>query len=199
MPNETALRGAAWLLVRLAWGWTLMLLTHEAGHLIAAAATGAVVVHTNLLPWVLPYTLVEHNPHPHVVAWGGVAGGVGLPLLAWGVLKGIRSPAAPTGAGLAGFCLLTNGVYLAVGGGETLTDSGVLLALGWPNAILIAGGLLLAAPGYWISRRDLLAQLARVQRGDVGWRRVGGTLIGWMAAITCQAVLAFACGADGLD
>ncbi len=196
-PNELGLLSAAWLLVRLAWGWELMLLTHEIGHLIAAGCTGAVVLQSNLLPWVLPCTLIEQNPHPHVVAWGGITSGVGIPIVIWGVLTWLQRPAAATGAGLAGFCLLANGAYLAAGGGESLTDTGVLRALGWSNGLLIVVGLVLAVPGYWLCRRDVLAQHALVQRGEVGWRPVGWSLTGWVVWTTAQTILAYACGAAG--
>lgn len=169
------------------WLWVLMLLTHEVGHGTAALLTGGQVVSTDLRPGVLGHTLVEPNPHPDWVVWGGFLSGGLLPLGAWGVARAVMPRATADLRLLAGFCLLANGVYLAVGGSETLTDTGVLLSLGWSWPALIGIGLLLAWPGYWLFRRELATRFAAVKAGRFGWKNV---VLRWLGLIVWVAVQA---------
>lgn len=177
------------------WLWVLMLLTHELGHGLAAWLTGGEVVSTDLRPGALGHTLVEPNPHPHWVVWGGFLSGCLLPLGAWAAIH----RAVPRIAGdlrlLVGFCLLANGAYLAAGGGESLTDTGVLLSLGWPYPVLIAIGLLLAIPGYLLCRRELGFRMTAVRTGGIGWASI---TVRWLALaiwVAGQAAIAAAIAA----
>lgn len=125
-------RWTALLLADTGWLWVLMLLTHEVGHGAAALLTGGEVVSADLRPGVPGHTLVTPNPHPHWVVWGGFLSGCLLPLGAWGAVRATVPKMSSDLFLLAGFCLLANGAYLAAGGGESLTDTGVLRSLGWP-------------------------------------------------------------------
>jgi hypothetical protein len=91
---------------------------------------------------------------------------------------------------VASFCGLTNGVYLAVGSSERLTDTGQLLQLGWPIAAMIAIGAPLAIIGYLGCRATTIAlwnelTLHPLRRTDLVFRWL--LLIGW---IITQTVLA---------
>ncbi|MEM6799195.1 MAG: M50 family metallopeptidase [Planctomycetota bacterium] len=146
------------------WMWLAMMLVHELGHVAAAGATGGRVVYVNVYPGQLSSTLVRPNPRPGVVLWAGLLGG-------WLVPAGIAAVAsrAPrlvrrTLEAWAAFCLLAGGAYLAVGGVERLTDTGKLVAAGWPAPLLIAIGSTAAIGGYAWSRRvwpRLLSNLTR--------------------------------------
>lgn len=161
-------RWMALLIVDIGWLWVLMLLTHEVGHGVAALLTGGEIVSADLRPGVLGHTLVEPNPQPHWVVWGGFLSGCAVPLGAWGVVR-IAVPKLSGDLGLlSGFCLLANGAYLAAGGGESLTDTGVLLSLGWPYPVLMAIGLLLAVPGYLLCRQEVALRMTAVRAGGVG-------------------------------
>lgn len=166
------------------WLWVLMLLTHEVGHGAVALLTGGEVISVELRPGVPGHTLVNPNPQPDGVIWGGFLSGCLLPLGAWAAARAIHPAAAGDLRLLAGFCLLANGVYLAAGGSESLTDPGVLLSLGWSWPVLLAIGVLLAGPGYGLFRRELSTRLAAVQAGRFGWKNVALRwlgLIGWSA------------------
>ena len=80
----------------------------------------------------------------------------------------------------AAFCLLAGGSYLAIGGGERLTDTGQLVALGWPVFGLVLLGAAVAAIGYWRSRAAwiLIAESLR-KRGVTPSTAVGWWL--WLA------------------
>lgn len=50
----------------------------------------------------------------------------------------------------AGFCLIANGVYLALGSFEGIADAGDMIWLGTPQWVLIVFGLLTAPFGFWL-------------------------------------------------
>jgi hypothetical protein len=100
-------------------------------------------------------------------AWRIEAGQVGPVLRAW-----------------AAFCLLAGGVYLAVGGAEWLTDTGQLLANGWPHALLVLVGVAVAALGYARSRAAWTALAKMIEL----------TPITWSASAAWWVALMFWCG-----
>lgn len=185
--TRTTVFAGRWLCllsIDLAWLWVLMLLTHEIGHGGAALLTGGEIVAVDLRPGRPGHTLVEPNPDPHWVVWGGFLSGCLFPLAGWGLARLVHRQIVSDLRLLAGFCLLANGTYLAIGGSETLTDTGVLLSLGWPHPVLIAVGLLLAIPGYQLCRGELAARRLAVRAGRFGGRELllrGVTLALWVA------------------
>lgn len=139
------------------WAWLAMMLTHELGHVIAAWATGAEIVELQLRPGRLSHTLVRPNPQPSLVLWGGFLMGWLAPqatAIWWRVERGLIGPVLRA---WAAFCLLAGGVYLAIGGFEQLTDTGQLVAIGWPLWLLVTVGATVAAVGYWRLRSAWLA------------------------------------------
>lgn len=154
---------------------------HELGHVAGAWLSGGTIVSLELRPGRLAHTLVRPNPHPSLVLWGGFLAGWLVPLAtapAWRVRRGAIGPVMRV---WAAFCLLAGGSYLAIGGGERLTDTGRLVALGWPLAGLIAVGVGVAVLGYWRSRAAWIELVDAMRRGRVG-PRVAAAWWLWLAA-----------------
>lgn len=173
------------------WMWLAMLLTHELGHVVAASPTGGVITSLELRPGWLPHTLVQPNPRPGVVLWGGFLAGWIVPQLtapAWGIQAAFVGPMLRA---WAAFCLLAGGVYLAVGGVERFTDTGQLLAAGWPHGPLVVAGAAVAAVGYMRSRSAWIAVARRLETTSFSTQAIAGwwsLLIAWIAG---QGVLHF--------
>jgi hypothetical protein len=167
-----------------------MLFWHEIGHGFAAIATGGEVISTNLDPGQFGHTFVDPNPRPGWVLWGGFLSGCLIPA-AFALAVPRSATRLHLEAGwIASFCGLTNGVYLAVGGSERLTDTGQLLQLGWPIAAMIAIGVPLAIAGYLGCRHSAIAlwnelTFHPLRRTDLVIR--WSLLVGWIIA---QAFLA---------
>lgn len=148
-------------LVLIPLAWWLMCIVHEAGHVVAAWATGGEVERIVLAPWRFSRTDLSRNPHPAVVAWSGVLFGAVAPALAWAASAGRFSRIAGLGAFFAGFCLIANGAYLASGLFYPVGDAQDLIRLGVPRWVLamvgtpmLAFGLLIwHMPGFFILKR----------------------------------------------
>ena len=165
--------GAAKLLTVLAvglWCGLAMMLVHELGHVLAAWATGGVVTSVELRSGRLSHTLVRPNPHPSLVLWGGFVFGWLAPQLVAAVWRDDRGAVGPALRAWAAFCLLAGGAYLALGATERLTDTGQLVAAGWPLPALIVIGAGVAAAGYARSRRPWAELFARLDRAANPWR-----------------------------
>lgn len=114
------------LAVALLVSWCVMTMTHEAGHIVCGWATGGTLQQADLLPWHLPSSHFEPNPHPLITLWGGPLLGALVPvLLAFGLRRS-------EGWFVAHFCLLANGCYLALAWitGDRLLDTAQLLTHG---------------------------------------------------------------------
>ncbi|OYP38950.1 hypothetical protein CGZ80_01535 [Rhodopirellula sp. MGV] len=111
-----------------------MVFTHEVGHLIGGGISGATLVHYDLAPWRLPYSLHQPDPAPLLTLWGGPVFGIaGVGLIAMVVRH-------PSTRFIADFCLLANGTYLAVAwftGERTLDTARLLNAGASPLSILL--------------------------------------------------------------
>lgn len=122
--------------------WLLMMVLHEAGHVFGAWLTGGKVQRVVLDPLAFSRTDVDPNPMPGVVVWAGPIIGVALPICLWLAAAALRSGVAPVLRFIAGFCLLANGAYLAVGSFDRIGDAGDMLRTGTPIYMLwIIGGL----------------------------------------------------------
>ena len=143
--------------------WCVMLLTHELGHVVAGWAGGATLVDADLAPWRLPYSVHQPDPYPLATLWGGPILGIAMPyLLAW--LGGRRWLVF-----IADFCLLANGVYLALAwfSGDPLLDTARLLRAGAHPASVAIFCLVTVPWGYIRFRADCVAWLT-VATGDAG-------------------------------
>lgn len=119
---------------------------HESGHALAGWLSGGKVRRVLLLPWELSGTEFTCNPHPLFTAWGGFAGGVCLPLLLWLLL--CRWKSAHLLRFFAGFCLVSNGVYLCAGAFFRAGDCRELLMYGTPFLLLPLVGGAMAVAGF---------------------------------------------------
>ena len=104
-----------------------MLAVHEFGHVLGAWLTGGQVAKVVLHPLTISRTDLAYNPHPLVVVWAGPLVGVLLPLLCWVSAATLRMPGVCVLRFFAGFCLIANGAYIAVGSFDGVGDCGEML------------------------------------------------------------------------
>lgn len=88
--------------------WTVMTFTHEMGHILGGWSCGGKLRAVDILPWHLPYSIFDPDPKPLVTLWCGPILGVMVPL---GIALLIQRHWTWY---IAYFCLLANGVYLAM-------------------------------------------------------------------------------------
>lgn len=133
-----------------------MTVTHECGHLLAGSVSGAKLTAVDLAPWRLPYSLHAPDPKPLVTLWGGPLFGVLLPVAVAALLR------KPGVWFVADFCLLANGVYLALAwiSGDRFLDTPRLLAAGAPPISIVVFCSVTIAVGYVRFRRDAVHCLA---------------------------------------
>ncbi|MFP6763322.1 MAG: M50 family metallopeptidase, partial [Planctomycetaceae bacterium] len=120
--------------------WYGMLAVHELGHVLGAVLTGATVERVVLHPLTISRTDVSPNPYPAVVVWLGPVVGCLFPLAAWWTVPHSWTLLRNTGCFFAGFCLIANGLYLAVGSVQGVGDCHEMLRTGTSEWLLIAFG-----------------------------------------------------------
>jgi hypothetical protein len=126
---------------------------HEAGHVLAALATGGVVERVVLHPLSISRTDVSVNPRPLIVTWAGPVFGVLAPLAAWLLARALRARSAYVVRFFAGFCGVANGAYLALGSFQRVGDCGELLKHGAAMWHLWLFGTVSAAAGFMLWNR----------------------------------------------
>lgn len=133
------------------FSWLAMMAVHELGHVLHAGLSGGTVISVVLHPLELSRTDVRPNPHPLWVAWGGAVWGCLIPLAVLAVVRFSAQSYAYLAAFFAGFCLIANGAYLAVGSlfadGD---DAGVILHHGGARWQLLGFGAAAAAVGLYL-------------------------------------------------
>ncbi|MEM8672024.1 MAG: hypothetical protein AAGG48_31195 [Planctomycetota bacterium] len=133
-----------------------MTFMHECGHIAGGMACGATLTDVDLAPWRLPYSLHSPDPHPLVTLWAGPLLGIAVPLvIAWIIRK-------RWAWFIADFCLLANGVYLALAwlSGDRFLDTPRLLAAGAPPVTIVLYCALAIGLGYIGFRSDCMYYLA---------------------------------------
>lgn len=133
-----------------AFSWLAMMTVHELGHVLHAWASGGTVTGVVLHPLAISRTDVSPNPHPQFVAWGGAIWGSLLPLALWLAMRATAPRYAYVARFFAGFCLLSNGLYLSVGSFEGVGDAGDLLRHGAARWQLLLFGVPASALGLWL-------------------------------------------------
>jgi len=181
-PATTPRRLIAGLLT--AWaGFYLIMASHEAGHVLAALATGGRLSHLDLSPIALSHTYLSHNPRPLIVVWAGPVFGALDALGAWGLLVWLRKRGdalreEPAFAFLSGLCLIANGVYIGLGWIGRVGDAGDMMRLGTPIAVMTIFGVVCTALGLMLWHRLGKAMgLANLDRANAD------RLIAWSVAI----------------
>ncbi len=110
--------------------WLGMQAVHEFGHVLGAWSTGGDVERVVLHPLTISRTDVSPNPDPLLVVWMGPLIGVLLPVLVWTIAAWRKWHSAFVLRFFAGFCLVANGLYIAVGSFWSIGDCGVMLRHG---------------------------------------------------------------------
>lgn len=139
------------LLSLLALCWFLMMAIHELGHVIGALVTGGTVRRVVLHPLTISRTDVIPNPSPSIVVWLGPLVGCILPATSWLLIPRSWALARSSAMFFAGFCLLANGAYIAIGSFEGIGDCREMLKHGSPLWSLIVFGLVTIGLGltFW--------------------------------------------------
>ena len=140
----------------LAWaGWYVMMVVHEAGHVLTALLTDGRIEHVQLSPIGLSQTHLSQNPQPLWVVWAGPIFGIVFPLIVWLCIKlwaerrkSLRIADPITF--VAGLCLIANGAYLGLGWIDRIGDAGDMMRLGTPVFAMIVFGALSTAGGFAI-------------------------------------------------
>ena len=136
--------------------WFGMMAVHEFGHVVGAWLTGGTVNRVVLHPLTISRTDVSPNPSPAIVVWLGPLLGCALPMLlvpATGWIKGRAKDVGPLAMFFAGFCLVANGAYIAIGAFDGVGDCGVMLKTGSPLWALLVFGVVAMAVGFMVWHR----------------------------------------------
>ncbi len=153
MKDRAKLRFALWLTA----SWFVMLFTHEMGHIVGGWCSGGKLVSADLIPWHLPHSLFAPDPYPLVTLWSGPILGVVVPLTVAILIN--RDPIWF----VAHFCLLANGLYLAMAwiSGDRHLDTPRLLEQGASRISIGLYCLLTIGFGYYGFRRSCIRMLGR--------------------------------------
>lgn len=141
---------AVLIVTMLANAWLLMQAVHEFGHVLAAWLTGGEVAQVVLHPLTISRTDLRDNPSPAFVCWAGPIFGALAPLIVWAAMRGYRVTGEASVRFFAGFCLIANGAYLAVGARDGIGDAGDLLNLGISAWTLYLFGAATIPCGLWL-------------------------------------------------
>ena len=126
----------------LALSWFAMMAVHEFGHVVGALTTGGSVERVVLHPLTISRTDVAPNPRPAIVVWLGPILGCVVPAIGWWLVPRRHAITRQIALFFAGFCLLANGAYIAIGSFDRVGDCGVMLKHGSPLwTLLLFGGL----------------------------------------------------------
>ncbi len=134
-----------------------MTLVHESGHLICGWLCGGTLLSADLLPWHLPYSIFEPDPHPLVTLWGGPVLGVAIPFSIAALFR------LDWLWFIAYFCMLANGSYLATAWftGDRYLDTTKLLQHGAHSWSIGIYCLLTIGFGYIGFRRQCVRMLSK--------------------------------------
>ena len=159
--------------------WLLMQVVHECGHSLLGWLTGGEVRRVVLHPLTISRTDLDANPHPLVVCWAGPVFGSIAPVLFWLTARTMKWSGEFWLRFFAGFCLIANGAYLAVGSFDHIGDAGDLLKHGSPVWMLWLFGAVTITVG-------LRLWHGLGQRFGLGPQ---ATLIRWSAALIVMGAL----------
>ena len=160
-PSPAKRSQVAVFLILLVAAWVVMNASHELGHIVAGVCCGGTLQSFSLSPVTLPYSIFNPDPYPLITLWCGPLLGVLAPLLLALIFR------KRTVWFIAHFCVLANGLYLAVAwvSGERYLDTPKLLEHGaWPVSILAFCAVTIVV-GYIGFRHQCQVQLAASRRG----------------------------------
>ena len=134
----------------LALSWFAMMAVHEFGHVVGALTTGGTVERVVLHPLTISRTDVSPNPNPSIVVWLGPILGCIIPAAVWWFIPRRFAVARNIAMFFAGFCLLANGAYIAIGSFDRVGDCGVMLQHGSPLWSLLLFGIVAISTGFYL-------------------------------------------------
>jgi len=137
----------------LALSWLAMMAVHELGHIVGAVVTHGTVQRVVLDPTTISRTDVFPNPHPAIVVWLGPILGCLIPPFVCLTVPRRMTAVHNITMFFAGFCLVANGAYIAIGAWDGVGDCGVMLQLGSPFWTLPAFGVITIPAGIYIWHR----------------------------------------------
>lgn len=135
-------------LCTVAGSWMGMQAVHESGHVLGAWLTGGRVAQVVLHPLTISRTDLAENPSPLFVVWAGPIAGCVIPLIAWRVARRWRWSFLLRF--FAGFCLVANGAYIAIGSFDHVGDCGDMLRHGSAIWQLWLFGLITVPAGFFL-------------------------------------------------
>jgi hypothetical protein len=146
IPGAATFQDRVWqamlMISTLLFSWLGMMLIHEFGHVLFAWLSGGAVARVVLAPLEFSRTDLQKNPHPLFVACGGALVGSVLPILVLASWRKVRVRGWYIWQFLSGFCLIANGIYLAVVCFfPNAADPGDLMREGCPRWVLILFGV----------------------------------------------------------
>ncbi|MCC9602314.1 hypothetical protein LOC67_17300 [Stieleria sp. JC731] len=132
--------------------WSIMVVTHELGHILGGWLSGASLVRYDIVPWRLPYSLHQPDPVPLITLWMGPIFGVIGPVV---LASLIRNRYAWL---IADFCILANGTYLTLAwfAGDQLLDTARLINAGAHEISIAAFCAVTVTVGYLRFRKDCI-------------------------------------------
>jgi hypothetical protein len=158
--------------------WLGMQAVHECGHVFGAWLTGGEVDRVVLHPLTISRTDLARNPDPLLVVWAGPIFGVLFPLALWGTAAALRMPGSFVLRFFAGFCLIANGAYIAVGSFGRVGDCGEMLRHGSQMWQLWFFGAITIPVGIWLWHRQGTDFGLGSANGAVDLRVAYGVLVG---------------------
>jgi hypothetical protein len=134
----------------LAVSWLAMMAVHELGHVVGAIVTGGTVERVVLHPLAISRTDVAPNPRPETVVWLGPIVGSVLPLALFAIVSRRSTVLHNVTRFFAGFCLIANGAYIALGSFRAVGDCGEMLRTGTPHWVMLCYGAVTIPLGLYL-------------------------------------------------
>ena len=133
-----------------ALSWLAMMVVHELGHVVGAIVTGGTVQRVVLHPLAISRTEVAPNPRPETVVWLGPIVGCVLPLALFAIVPRRFTTLHNVARFFAGFCLVANGTYIALGCFSAVGDCGEMLRTGTPLWVMLCYGAATIPLGFYL-------------------------------------------------
>lgn len=180
-PNQVVLISSTLLA-----SWLGMQAVHECGHVLGAMLSGGEVNQVVLHPLTISRTELLLNPHPLIVVWMGPLFGALFPVPLWLTVRAFWRRGSFVFRFFAGFCLVANGAYIALGSLDRIGDCGEMLRHGSSVWELLLFGAIAIPAGFWCWHR---------QGSHFGFGSAGGEVDTWVAYGTL--IMALLLGALG--
>lgn len=132
------------------FSWLAMQAVHELGHVLGAWITGGKVIKVAIHPFIFSQTDLSFNPNPLIVVWAGPIIGSMIPLTVFFIARTFRLSCIYLFRFFAGFCLIANGIYIALGPNNGFSDTGIMILHGSARWMLLLFGALTIPLGFYL-------------------------------------------------